>query len=395
MSRSGGAGVLAASILVASWLVGSTALVVLGFGFALAVLGARLWSRLVVSALRVERLAPGDAPVEGDSLLLDVELRGRRRLSSRLEWEDRVGALGAHRVPVGRGGRARLVLDDVARGRYRLGPGRLFASDPLGLTHVELGVDAPASVTVRPRVPELETLFTEAGAWGEGGRRASLRHPSGLEPHGVREYVEGEPLRAVHWPTSARRGELMVRELEDAPRDSVAVVLDVDAEWGVGPRGASSLDDAVRATAGLVRAHALRSRRVILVIGTPMPDVHRVRGLGNDWDGALEALAAVEPSCGTRLRELVSPRGALATTPDLIVVTGRPEVVVDALVARAAVGRRCALVSVDSPTYGGQGPSGPSPALLRLAAAGVALAVVRHGVPLPEALGTLRARAVG
>ena len=395
MSRSGGAGVLAVCVLAAAWLVGSTALAVLGIGLAVAAVGARLWSRLVMGTLRVERLAPEDAPVEGESLRLDVELRGRRRLASRLEWEDRVGALGEHRVPVGRGGRARLVLDDVPRGRYRLGPGRLLAWDPLGLSRFELVVDAPAGVTVRPRVPELETLFTDAGAWGEGGRRASMRHPSGLEPHGVREYVEGEPLRAVHWPTSARRGELMVRELEDAPRDSVAVVLDVDAAWVVGARGASSLDDAVRAAAGLVRAHALRSRRVLLVIGTPEPGVHRVRSLGNDWDGALEALAAVEPSGGTRLRELVSPRGALATTPDVVVVTGRPDVVVDALVARAAIGRRCALVAVDSPTYAGREPSSPSPALLRLAAAGVALAVVRHGVPLSEALGTLRARAVG
>lgn len=395
MRRRRGAGVLAVCVLAAAWLVGSTALAVLGIGLAVVALGARPWSRLVASTLSVERLGAVDAPVEGESLRLDVEVRGRRWLASRLEWQDRVGALGEHRVAVERDGRASLVLDDVARGRYRLGPGRLLVWDPLGLTRLELVVDRQAGVTVRPRVPELQTLFTDAGAWGDGGRRASLRRPSGLEPHGVREYSEGEPLRAVHWPTSARRGELMVRELEDAPRDNVAVVLDVESEWAVGTRGDSSLDDAVRATAGLVRAHALRSRRVLLVIATPEPGVHQVRSVGHDWDGALEALAAVEPSSGTRLRELVGPRGALAATPDLVVVTGRPEIVVDALVARVAVGRRSALVAVDCPTYARRAPSAPSPTLLRLAGAGVALAVVRHGVPLTEALGALRARAVG
>lgn len=395
MRRRRGAGVLAVCVLAAAWLVGSTALTVLGIGLAVVALGARPWSRLVASTLSVERLGAVDAPVEGESLRLDVEVRGRRWLASRLEWQDRVGALGEHRVAVERDGRASLVLDDVARGRYSLGPGRLLVWDPLGLTRLELVVDRQAGVTVRPRVPELQTLFTDAGAWGDGGRRASLRRPSGLEPHGVREYSEGEPLRAVHWPTSARRGELMVRELEDAPRDNVAVVLDVESEWAVGTRGDSSLDDAVRATAGLVRAHALRSRRVLLVIATPEPGVHQVRSVGHDWDGALEALAAVEPSSGTRLRELVGPRGALAATPDLVVVTGRPEIVVDALVARVAVGRRSALVAVDCPTYARRAPSAPSPTLLRLAGAGVALAVVRHGVPLTEALGALRARAVG
>jgi uncharacterized protein (DUF58 family) len=243
-------------------------------------------------------------------------------------------------------------------------------------------------------VPEIGALFTEAGARGDGGRRAHLRRPSGLEPHGVREYVEGEPLRAVHWPSSARRGQLMVRELEDAPRDSVAIVLDVDAAAVVGSAGKSSLDDAVRAAAGLVRAHAGRSRRALLVVATPQPGIHRVQSLGRDWDAALDALAAVEPAEATPLRELVTARGALGAVPELVVVTARPEIVEDALVARRAVGRFCALVAVDAQTYAGREPTTASRALLRLASAGVSIAVVRHGDRLEDALGALRERAV-
>ena len=222
-----------------------------------------------------------------------------------------------------------------------------------------------------------------------------MRRPSGLEPHGVREYVEGEPLRAVHWPTSARRGQLMVRELEDAPRDSVAIVLDVDAATVTGTPGRSSLDDAVRAAAGLVRAHAGRSRRALLVVASPSPGIHRVQSLGRDWDAALDALAAVEPAEGTPLRELTSARGALGAVPELVVVTARPEVVENALVARRAVGRSCGLVVVDAPTYAGRDPSTSSRTLLRLAGAGVALAMVRNGDRLEDALGALKERAVG
>jgi len=68
---------------------------------------------------------------------------------------------------------------------------------------------------------------------------------------------------------------------------------------------------------------------------------------------------------------------------------------VDALVARAAIGRSSALVAVDAPTYAGRSPAAASPTLLRLAGAGVAVAVLRHGMSLPDALGGLRARAVG
>ena len=395
MSRSGGAGVLAVSVLGAAWMLGSTALAIVGIGLGIAALAARLWARTVAAGLSVERRPVEGPAVEGDHLWLEAELGGRRWLASRLEWRDRVGTLGEFGAVVGHGGRARVELPGVPRGRYRLGPGTLRATDPLGLTWVDVAVERESALTVRPRVPELDTLFTETGAWGEGGRRAVVRRPSGLEPHGVREYQEGEPLRAVHWATSARRGELMVRELEDAPRDSIAVVLDVEASAVAGVRGDSSLDDAVRAAAGIVRAHALRSRRAVLVIGTPRPRVHGVRSVGRDWDEALDDLAAVEPAAATPLGDLVAARGPLGSVPELVVVSARPEVVADALVARTAVGRASALVAVDAPTYAGRAPSSSSPVLLRLAAAGVALAVLRRGTPLVEALGGLRARAVG
>jgi uncharacterized protein (DUF58 family) len=395
MSRSGGAGLLAVCVLAAAWLLGSTALVILGLGLALATVASRAWARIVANGLTAERRPVEGPPVEGDPVVLEADVEGRAWLASGVEWRDRVGTLGEHGGVVGPDGRARIRLESVPRGRYRLGPGRLRATDPLGLTRVEVSVEHESTVTVRPRVPELDTLFTETGAWGEGGRRALARRPSGLEPHGVRQYQEGEPLRAVHWPTSARRGELMVRELEDAPRDSIAVVLDVEASSVAGPPGDSSLDDAVRAAAGVVRAHALRSRRALLVIGAPQPGVHSVRSGGRDWDVALDALAAVEPAVATPLRDLVAARGPLASVPELVVVTARPDVVADALVARTAVGRSSAVVAVDAPTYAGRPPAGSSPVMLRLAAAGIALAVLRHGTPLAQALGGLRERAVG
>lgn len=393
--RARGVGVLAAVLLGAAWVVGSTALAILGLGLGLAALATRGWAWLIARGLSVERRAVTVPPVEGEPLRLAVEVRGRRWLASGLEWREVVGPLGELTAPVGRSTTARLVVPGVPRGRYHLGPGRLVVGDPFGLGQVEIPVAEGATLLVRPRVPELDTLFADSGVWGEGGRRAMLRRPSGLEPHGVREYVEGEPLRAVHWPTTARRGELMVRDLEEAPRETVAVILDVEASAVAGESGRSSLDEAVRVAAGLTRAHAARSRRTLLVIGSPQPDVHRVRSLGRDWDEALDALAGVEAAHDTPLRQLVAARGGLGTIAELVVVTARPEVVADALVARAAVGRRCAVVAVDSPTYVGRPAAAPSPTLLRLTAAGIALAVVRQGVPVAEALGSLRVSAVG
>jgi len=391
----GGVGLLAVAVLAAAWAVGATALAILGVGLALAAVLAKTWTWAVTRSLAVERLPPSAPSVEGEPLTLEVLVRGRSWLASRIELRDRIGPLGEQRIALGRNDAAAVVVERAPRGRYALGPGTLLVDDPLGLSRLELPVPAVGAVLVRPRVPQLGLLFSDAGSRGDGGRRQPVRRPSGLEPHGVREYVEGEPLRAVHWATSARRGQLMVRELEDAPRDSVAVLLDVERSSIAGPPGDSSLDDAVRAAAGLVRAHAARSRGAMLVIGTPAPDVHRVRTLGSEWERALDALAGVEGADGTPLASLVAPRGQLATVAELVVVTARPEQVVDALVARAAGGRIPALVAVDAPTYAGRAASGSTTALLRLAGAGAPVAVLRHGVPLEDSLAGLEERAVG
>jgi uncharacterized protein (DUF58 family) len=387
-------GALAIGVLVAAWALGATALAILGLGLGLAALSARLWAWRVSRNLAIERLPVGAATVEGEPLRLGVALRGRPWLAARIELRDRVGPLGERRIAL-RPGETVLEVDAAPRGRYRLGPGRLLVDDPLGLSRVELPVPATGTVLVRPRVPALSRLFTDAGGRGEGGRGHPLRRASGLDPHGVREYVEGEPLRAVHWPTSARRGALMVRELEDAPRDGVAVVLDVERSAIAGPPGDSSLDDAVRAAAGLVRAHASRSHDVLLAIGTPAPEVYRIRALGLDWERALDALAAAEGVDGTPLNSLLTARGLLRAATEIVVVTARPTTVADVLVGRASPGRAAALVAIDAPTYAGRPPGAASPALLRLAASGVAVAVLRHGVPLEEALAALEARAVG
>jgi uncharacterized protein (DUF58 family) len=391
----GGVGVLAVGVLAAAWAVGATALAILGFGLALAAILARGWTWAVSRSLSVERLPPVAPTVEGEPLALEVVVRGRPWLASRIELRDRIGPLGEQQIALGRNDAAAVVVERAPRGRYALGPGTLLVDDPLGLSRLELPVPAAGAVLVRPRIPHLGLLFSDAGSRGDGGRRQPVRRPSGLEPHGVREYVEGEPLRAVHWATSARRGQLMVRELEDAPRDSVAVLLDVERSSIAGPPGDSSLDDAVRAAAGLVRAHAARSRGAMLVIGTPAPEVHRVRTLGSEWERALDALAGVEGADGTPLAALVAPRGLLATIAELVVVTARPEQIADALIARAVGGRIPALVAVDAPTYAGRPATGSTNALLRLAGVGAPVAVLRHGVPLEDSLAGLEERAVG
>src|SRR5205814_4744473 len=120
--------------------------------------------------------------------------------------------------------------------------------DAFGFDRVELELAAPGALLVYPRLVELDRLFSETGASARDGRRLLLRRPSGFDLHSVREYQQGESLRMVHWRSTAKRGQLMVKELEDSPRDEVAVVLDADPATVVGEsfelqvRSAGSID---------------------------------------------------------------------------------------------------------------------------------------------------------
>src|SRR5215831_13245853 len=144
---------------------------------------------------------------------------------------------------------------------------------------------APAAATLVERVGR---LFSETGAHSHDGRRLLLRRPSGFELHGVRQYEQGESLRRVHWRSTARRGQLMVKEMEDAPRDEIAVLLDADAAAVVG----GSFDVQVRAAGSIIDSYVRRGRRAVLVVNSERREVQQVHSVAADWRRALELLAA-------------------------------------------------------------------------------------------------------
>jgi uncharacterized protein (DUF58 family) len=295
---------------------------------------------------------------------------------------DRLGPTGEQELRLRRRGPTAGGLVAAPRGSYSIGPGRLVAVDPLGLARVERVVPASCSVMVVPRVPVVDSLFLDTGRYGVDGGR-SLARRGGTEPHGVREYQEGEPLRAIHWATSARRARLMVRELEDAPHDEAVVVLDLDGKGLAGPPGRSSLDEAVRAAGAIVRSHAARGRRAALVLAGEDAVRITVSSTGRDWEDALLALAAAEATSASCTVSLVRAGGRSLRERSFTLVTAREsEPFVDSLLAR----RGGALVAVDAPTYAGAAPSPPDPSLLRLAAHGVPVAAVRAGDDLTRAL---------
>src|SRR5919197_769422 len=213
------------------------------------------------------------------------------------------GALALYPVAVGlvltrrpgRRLRGRYVVSNVPRGRYRFEETRVLLEDPFGLASAELRLGTTGALLVYPRLVELEDLFTETGSQRQEGRRLLLRRATGFDLHSVREWSEGESLRMVHWPATAHRAQLMVKELEDAPRDEVAVLLDAAAGVDVGEPPDSSFETQVRAAGSLIWAHARRGKRAALVVNAASVESHSVGHDDSGLRGALEVLAGVEP----------------------------------------------------------------------------------------------------
>ena len=275
------------------------------------------------------------------------------------------------------------MLERLPRGRYVFEDVRVELGDPFGLERAVVSLTAPGALLVYPRLVRLGRLFSESGARSHDGRRLLLRRSSGFELHSVREYERGESLRRVHWPSTARRGQLMVKELEDAPRDEIAVVLDADAGSVVG----ASFDAQVRAAGSILDAYVQRGRRAVLVVNSERREVQHVHSPAADWRRALELLAAVEATGRAPTARVLSEEdGPAARALELVVVTARLDSgLVDRLVQRSLSRRKVSIVYVDPASFNAA-PGWREPALLRLQAAGVPVAVVRDGEDLAECL---------
>jgi uncharacterized protein (DUF58 family) len=381
---------LALGIYFVAWAFGSRALFPVATGLALAAIGARIWVALIRQPVSLRRTIGTKEPLEGDDVTVALEAHAQRHPGPRsVEVLEQIGRLGTRQVQLTRHGRpllARYVLKNVRRGRYRFEAVRAIFEDPFALARAELHLGTESALLVYPRLVDLDRLFTQSGGAMQAGGRVLLRRTAGFDLHSVREYEQGESLRKVHWRTTARRGTLMVKELEDMPHDEVAVLLDADEHAVVG----ESFDAQVRAAGSILRAHALAGRRSLLTVTSSPPASCHVASFDGEWRVALELLASAEPTGPEPVvRYLDRDASAAGKAAELVVVTGALDArLTDALLERALARRPTALVLVETASFGPTGAQpARDPALLRLHAAGVPVATIRKGDDLAAKLG--------
>jgi uncharacterized protein (DUF58 family) len=299
---------------------------------------------------------PGRIPV-GTPARVQLRLSNLSRLpTGTLLLEDR--------LPYALGSRPRLVLERLAgqrastvaynvraevRGRYEVGPLVVRLTDPFGLCELTRSFTAVGRLTVVPQVVPLPTVRLASEHAGSGDSRARSVAVHGDDDVATREYRHGDDLRRVHWRSTAKAGELMVRREEQPWETRATVVLDTRKFGHRGEGPTSSFEWAVSAAASIALHLRRNSYKIRLVTGTGLDEDATER----DGDGViLDALAEVNVSASSDL-VLLTDRIRRRSNGGLIVAVlgGLNVAEADSLNALRATGTTCIGILIDPSTW--------------------------------------------
>ena len=196
--------------------------------FALLVLGL-LW-QLLPGALVVDLRLRHHRVVEGSAAIaatLDVQAGPAPMLSPKVGvpvgWREVhirlpfLGPFSRHTEEVR--------LPQMPRGVHAVGPVTYEKTDPVGLVSRRFTTGQAYELLVSPRVTDL-SVFAGGLTNDLDGATSQQLSMSDLAFHALREYVPGDDLRHVHWRSSAKAGELLVRQYHETRRGHVTVLLD-------------------------------------------------------------------------------------------------------------------------------------------------------------------------
>lgn len=326
-------------------LVGGLAAVV-ATGLALAVLvGVAALMVAEVPQVRLHRLAsppevPRHRPAEVRLRFVSTS-RGRARTMTVIEsvdGVDHVTTVG----PIPPEGEVELAypVPTHRRGIVIAGPLVVRHLDPFGLVVADRRFGGTCMVRVRPRRLPLRLL--------PAGRRRELEGPTRERSEGttafhqLREYTPGDDLRRIHWRSTAKHGDLLVKQMVDTTQPELVVILDNRAEV----IGGDDFEEAVDLAASLVAAAGAEGYPADLVFTVDVALDGEGRRLAD-----LDRLTAIQVATGASLAALadrLTVRGH-----GLVVVTGQPsgaDLVTLGVLARGAA--PAFLVSVQRERYG-------------------------------------------
>src|SRR5579859_4200430 len=336
----------------------------------------------------IRQLTPARVPA-GQTVRVSLHIENVSRLPTGL-------LLAEDAVPYSLGSRPRFVLERIerggrrvvdyplrsdVRGKFTVGPLKLRVADAFGLVELGRSFSTTNTLVVSPKIISLASTVIPGSWLGDGEGRSKVAASAENDDTGTRPYRDGDELRRVHWRSTARYGELMVRREEQQWRNHAVLLLDTRRSAHAGSGATSSFEAAVSAVASIGVHLAMQG-----FAGQLVTDTGAVSDGGAFEDVLLDTLAVVRASGGS---DLVP--GLTAATPTasglFIVVAGRLSAAQARKLAsshRAGTPALALLLAVSSWEIGPQaaGEDGTEDATSVLTAAGWRVATLRADTPL-------------
>ena len=311
-----------AAFLIGGRFLGLVELYVLSVVCAALVLVAFVYVRFRVVDVQVDRSLHPPRVHAGSGSRVELLLRNRGRKTPVLAVRDpfhhgwRWARFLVPPLAAGQSTRAAYRLPTDQRGVYDIGPLEVVLSDPFSLCSARFATAGVTQLTVYPRIDRVNALPTAQGQDPHSGmQRPRALLGSGEDFYALRQYEIGDDLRRVHWKSTARLDELMIRQDEMPWQTRVTILLDVRASV----HNEASLELAVSAAASIHDA-SRRRQSLIRLVSTDGTDSGFAAGTAHD-EAILEHLAMVQTTRDDHLAGVAATLRRAGNGGSLAVVT--------------------------------------------------------------------------
>jgi uncharacterized protein (DUF58 family) len=240
------------------------------------------------------------------------------------------------------------------RGLYEWGPVRVVSTDPFGIFRRARTFGEAQQILVYPPVVDLPHFQAPPANLPGEGRFRRRTHYVTPNASGVREYAPGDAFNRIHWATTARTGNLMVKTFELDPASDIWILLDLEHRVHAGHGDESTEEYAVQAAASVARHYLVENRSVgVISFGRDLQVVEAERGQ-QQLTRILETLATAEAVGDAPLGNLLTEEGRrFGRHTTLIVITASTDDHwLSGVQALAQRGVRVATILVDPGTFG-------------------------------------------
>jgi uncharacterized protein (DUF58 family) len=323
---------------------------------------AYAWSRLNLRGIEVVPDRSADRLQEGAVYEERITVKNRSWLAKIwLEVDDPSEMPGHHArrvitVPA-KGEKTFRVRSTISRrGLYAIGPVEVTTGDPFGLFRHTRAFGRSQNVLVYPRATELPNFAVPAANLPGEGRFRRRTHYVTPNASGVRPYEFGDSFNRIHWSSTARTGELMVKIFELDPASDIWVIMDLDRTVHFGEGDDSTEEYGVRIAASVARYFLTANRSVgFMTFGRNFDVIEADRGV-QQYTRILESLAMARAWGDVPLGNLLSneARRFGRHTTVVVITPSTDESWVAGLGALQQRGVKVAAILLEPSTFGGE-----------------------------------------